>query len=310
MVSVIIPTYNRSTLLKEAVLSVYEQSYRPIECIVIDDGSTDDSANVMNELGWLNNVDFKLHYIVQTNAGSQVARNRGTAAANGDYIQYLDSDDLLYPDKLASQVTYLTTHPDCNGVFGDWEKGEPQQKEMNKAYVSENMYYQLLTEKPIANFSFLMRRSLIQQIGDWDITIKRNQEIDYHLRGLLAGAVYHYLPGVTGLWRTHEGERIFSKTNFSSAISFYRKWEQVLKEKGLWSLEFQQGFVSNYMWFLGSYPQSAEEEMMSLMKEVYRLQPSHPIFQSWKFRLVKFTAGINKALQLWVRRYSKAAGKA
>lgn len=306
LVSVIIPTYNRSSLLQEAVLSVYEQTYRPVECIVVDDGSTDDTAKVMQKLAAYNSTAFKLHFIVQKNAGSQVARNRGTAAATGDYIQYLDSDDLLYPDKLAVQVAYLTTHPVCNGVFGDWEKGEPHQKELNRAFISEDMFYQLLTKKPIANFSFLMRRSLIQQIGDWDVAVKRNQEIDYHLRGLLVGAVYHYLPGVTGLWRTHEGERIFSKTNFSSAIAFYRKWENVLKEKGIWSTKFQQGFVSNYMWFLGNYPQSAEEEMMNLLKEVCRLQPAHPVFQSWKFRLVKYTTGIDKALQLWVRRFRKA----
>lgn len=305
MVSVIIPTYNRSTLLKEAVLSVFEQSYRPIECIVVDDGSTDDTSAIMQELATYNSSDFTLHYIDQSNAGSQVARNKGISVATGDYIQYLDSDDLLYPDKLATQVAYLETNTECNGVFGDWEKGEKGNAEFVKGFASEDMMFQLLTERPIHTLSILFRKKLVQQIGNWDISIKRNQEIDYHLRGLLLGAAYHYLPGVTGLWRTHEGDRIFSKTNFSSAIAFYQKWEQLLKKRGIWSSKYQRGFVANYMWFLGSYPQSATSEMMLLLDEVKRLDPHHPIFQTVKFKTVSRLFGSKAAFRLWSRSYKR-----
>lgn len=303
LVSVIIPTYNRAALLREAVASVYNQTYRPIECIVVDDGSTDNTAEVMKELLNHQSVDFTIHYLIQINAGSQVARNRGTLESTGEFIQYLDSDDLLYPDKLYSQISYLQHHPECDGVFGDWHKGTTEQFELNKAYAREDMVYQLLNEKSIANFSFLMRRDLVNNIGDWDITIKRNQEIDYQLRGLLAGGAYHYQELVTGLWRTHEGERIFNKTNFSSAVYFYKKWEKILLEKGIWNNAYGEGIVRNYMWFLNTYPASAKEEMHKLLLEVYRLNPQHTIFTSIKFRLVKNIFGLKRAIDFWIQRF-------
>jgi glycosyltransferase involved in cell wall biosynthesis len=303
LASVIIPTYNRAALLREAVHSILNQTYRPVECIVVDDGSTDNTAEVMQELQKETTVALSIQYIVQPNAGAQVARNKGTAMSTGEFVQYLDSDDLLYPDKLEKQIAYLNQHPECDGVYGDWHKGTTKQYELNKAYASEDMVYQLLIEKSIANFSFLMRKKLVSAIGDWDVSIKRNQEIDFQLRGLMYGAVYHYQEQVTGLWRTHEGERIFSKTNFSSAIYFYKKWEKILQEKKIWNSKFQEGIVRNYMWFLNTYPESELNEMNRLLKEVYRLNPQHFIFATSKFKLVKNFFGLNNAINMWIYRF-------
>jgi glycosyltransferase involved in cell wall biosynthesis len=309
LVSVIIPTYNRQDLLKEAVLSIAEQTYRPIECIVVDDGSTDGTAEVMHHLEYLQTNDFSLKYIVQQNAGSQAARNNGTVHSSGEFIQYLDSDDLLYPEKLDEQVAYLQTHTSCDGVFGDWRKGTTENNQFIEAYEGSDMILQLLTDRCIANFSFLMRRVLISKIGEWDPAIKRNQEIDYHLRGLLAGASYRYLPGATGLWRDHEGERIFNKTKFSTVISFYTTWERRLKQHMLWGEAIQTGIANNYIWFLQSYPGSDADEMLGLLKELYRLHPDHPIFTSVKFKVSKLLLGIDKSLQLWIARFQSGNKK-
>lgn len=305
LVSVIIPTYNRAGLLRDAVMSVFKQTYRPIECLVIDDGSTDRSADVIAELQQLQQADFTITYIIQQNAGSQAARNNGTINSSGEYIQYLDSDDILYSDKLRNQVNYLKQHPDCDGVFGDWHKGTIEKAELNKAFASNDLIYQLLAEKSIANFSFLMRRKLICKIGDWDISIKRNQEIDFHLRGLLQGAIYHYQELLTGLWRTHDGERIFSKTNFSSAINFYQKWERILTEQEIWNGRFKDGVSGNYLWFLNTYPHSEKKEMEKLLYEVYRLQPQHPIFNTFKFKLMQRIAGFKTAVSIWIWRFQQ-----
>jgi glycosyltransferase involved in cell wall biosynthesis len=303
LVSVIIPTFNRAELLKEAVMSLVEQTHRPIECIVVDDGSTDDTTGVMQGLQYLQRDDFSLKYILQQNAGSQAARNNGTRQSSGEFIQYLDSDDVLYPAKLSEQVIYLQNHTPCDGVFGNWRKGRAENNQFIEAYEGPDMILQLLTDRCIANFSFLMRRSLINRIGEWDPAIKRNQEIDYHLRGLLKGATYNYLPTVTGLWRDHEGERIFNKTKFSSVISFYTLWEKRLKQHSLWVPTIQTGIANNYIWFLQSYPGSDAEEMLDLLKELYRLNPGHPIFTSVKFKVAKILLGFDRSLQLWIKRY-------
>ena len=140
MVSVIIPTYNREAFLIQAVDSVFNQTYRPIECIVVDDGSTDNTEEILSQ--WkseMNDPEFKLVYIKQENADAQVARNTGTAVAKGTYIQYLDSDDSLYRDKLKVQVKFLEENKDFDAVFGDWKKGDGIQNEYIKGEMSEDL---------------------------------------------------------------------------------------------------------------------------------------------------------------------------
>jgi glycosyltransferase involved in cell wall biosynthesis len=222
LVSVIIPTYNRCSLLKEAIYSVYSQTYRPIQCIIVDDGSADETFAFVNSILSLNNEDFILQYLYQNNSGSQVARNAGTKVANGEYIQYLDSDDLLYPTKLATQVSYLNDHPECDAVFGDWDSGTKSSNNLIVAYASKDMIKQFLTlERNIANFSILMRRELVSHIGLWDVSIKRFQEIDFHLRGLMIGAIYHYQSLNTGLWRYHESPRIHNRAGLDAMCFFF-----------------------------------------------------------------------------------------
>ena len=103
MISVVIPSYNRAPLLKRAMESVLNQSYSDIELIVVDDGSTDDTAQVVGEF-----KDPRVRYVYQKNSGACVARNRGVGEATGDYIAFHDSDDLWHSNKLELQVETLT----------------------------------------------------------------------------------------------------------------------------------------------------------------------------------------------------------
>lgn len=305
LVSVIIPTYNRAFLLKEAIQSVIAQTYRPIECIVVDDGSTDNTKEIVNEQLIHNSDSFTLKYINQQNAGAQVARNTGTAAASGEFIQYLDSDDLLYPDKIKSQINYFKHHSECDAVFGDWKVGTKESNEIVIAHKNDDLVKQFLTERCIHTLSVLMRSTLIKKIGDWDVTIKRNQEIDFHLRGLLAGGNFGYQPGMCGLWRIHDEERIGNTTSFSAPVYFYNKWERILKEKKIWNQALGEGVNKNYMWFLGNYPESSDAEMKKLLLEMIRLQPHHPNFSSLKFKVCHFLLGKNKTLDFWISRYKR-----
>jgi glycosyltransferase involved in cell wall biosynthesis len=96
LISIIIPTYNRSNTLSAAVDSVFKQDYRPLEIVIVDDGSTDGTSELVKELEEkYNSKDFFLNYIIQENKGAPAARNVGLNNAKGEFIQYLDSDDLL-----------------------------------------------------------------------------------------------------------------------------------------------------------------------------------------------------------------------
>jgi glycosyltransferase involved in cell wall biosynthesis len=111
LVSTIIPVFNRPRLLLEAVSSVLAQTHRPIEIIIVDDGSTDDTPRVARELAQQHPQIIR--YVRKDNGGCAQARNAGLRLAAGEFIQLLDSDDLLLPEKFAAQVRGLREHPEC-----------------------------------------------------------------------------------------------------------------------------------------------------------------------------------------------------
>lgn len=103
MISVVLPAYNRRNTVRKAVESVLNQTERDIECIVVDDASTDDTAGVLTEIS-----DSRLRIIRLTeNSGACHARNVGVQAAKGEYIAFQDSDDCFHPDKLERQLAFL-----------------------------------------------------------------------------------------------------------------------------------------------------------------------------------------------------------
>jgi len=110
-VSVVIPTYNRAFFLKEAIESVLEQTFMDYEIIVVNDGSTDDTGKVIQEFG------PRIKYYYQENQGRSNARNCGIRAAIGEYIAFLDSDDVFLPEKLAIQVKALDDNPEYGMVY-------------------------------------------------------------------------------------------------------------------------------------------------------------------------------------------------
>lgn len=288
LVSVIIPTYNRDHLIKESIESVMAQTYRPIECIVVDDGSSDKTKEVVDGLLKEHNQSFKLIYIHQQNAGSQVARNTGTKASTGEYIQYLDSDDLLYPEKIEKQVAFLNEHPECDGVWGGWAKGTPDKNVIIESGATEDLLTQILSGHCIVIFSFLMRKRLIEKIGSWDVEIKRNQEIDFQVRGLLAGANYQHQNQIGGLWRIHEGDRIASTTGAKDFLQFFDKWEKVLTAKGLFNDQMKQNIANIYIWVAKNYAKNRKEELL-ILKKAEKLGPNIPLFRTFKWRLSKMT---------------------
>jgi glycosyltransferase involved in cell wall biosynthesis len=300
LVSVIIPTYNRKLLLQEAIQSVVNQIYRPIECIVIDDGSADGTKELMNQYMNVNDNSFTLRYQLQKNAGAQVARNNGTILCRGEFIQYLDSDDLIYPEKIYSQVNYLHANPRCDGVFGNWRTGEIHNNELVTAYAKKDLIDQILTDRCIHTLSFLMRRSLINKIGPWDVLIRRNQEIDFHLRGLLKGANYHYDSIETGLHRIHSFERITTNTGTKEILAFFQKWEQLLIANKKFTGELKKKFARLYVWFflLDIKPGATN---IQLLADAMRLDPKHDLFSSKKLQSLKKIIGTKPALRLWLR---------
>lgn len=114
LVSVIIPVYNGESYLDQAIESVLAQKYRLIEIIVVDDGSTDKSAHVSQQ--------FPVRYFPQPHSGPGAARNRGVEQASGEFLAFIDADDLWMPEKLTWQIETFATRPELEAVFGQVEQ--------------------------------------------------------------------------------------------------------------------------------------------------------------------------------------------
>ncbi|MFM7264398.1 MAG: glycosyltransferase family 2 protein [Cyanobium sp.] len=197
LVSTIIPVYNRSDLLREAVESVLIQSHRPIEIIIVDDGSTDHTPAVCEELQRRQPALIRLHR--QRNAGPGRARQQGLAMAQGAFIQFLDSDDLLLPDKFSRQVEALKAHPDAEIAYGkSYEEthidGPPRCTGPMRAtgVPQSTLFPRLLHERWWTTSCPLYRKRLLDRIGpiqDWI----NEEDWDYDARAAAAGAGLIYV---------------------------------------------------------------------------------------------------------------------
>src|SRR4051812_5654849 len=116
IISVIVPCFNYGHYLPDTLRGLLAQQFKHWECIIVDDGSTDDTAGVAAAFAA---DDARIRYLRQANAGLSAARNAGLSAARGRYIQLLDADDSIAPQKLALQFDYLETHPEADLVFGN-----------------------------------------------------------------------------------------------------------------------------------------------------------------------------------------------
>ena len=143
-VSVIIPAYNSSGFIEDALESVFKQTYRNYEVIVVDDGSTDKSAEIIGSFS-----DKRIIYIYQENHGVSVARNKGILESKGEYIAFLDSDDLWLPEKLEKQVAILNNNKNTGLVYTDFDvihEGESsywQLSEDSKVFYKGNVFNKL-----------------------------------------------------------------------------------------------------------------------------------------------------------------------
>jgi glycosyltransferase involved in cell wall biosynthesis len=300
LVSVIIPTHNREVYLVEAVKSVINQTYRPIECIVVDDGSTDNTKSEVDKFNTHSDGLLVIKYVQQSNSGSQIARNTGTRVSSGEFVQYLDSDDLLYPKKIEKQVDFLRNNAECDAVFGSWDMGITENKEYIEAWESDDMLTQLLTEKAIHTLAILYRREIVNKIGEWDVNIKRNQEIDFQVRGILDGGVYKYQPHTCGLWRIHKEIRIGNSTGSKEVLHFFNKWEKLLDEKNLLTEKFKEKIANVLFWNAVQEIGKPDKQRRDLLLEAIRLDKNISFYNTPKMKLMVRLMGKKPALKLWL----------
>mgnify|MGYP001054533606 CR=1 FL=1 len=186
MVSVIVPTFNRAALCARAVRSALAQTWRPIEIIVVDDGSSDDTAAMLREA-----FGNAIVVIQQANQGVSAARNTGIDAAHGEFVAFLDSDDEWLPEKIARQVEWLRSRPDfgmvlCDLVYVTVDGCELGRTERRRQLPRDGLIVDdVLLHPALVPSTVLLRREILERCGSFDTSLPTAEDLDFHLRTAL-----------------------------------------------------------------------------------------------------------------------------
>ncbi len=246
LVSVVVPAYNVGAHIGEALDSVLAQDYPHIELVVVDDGSQDDTAAVVAARY------PQATLIRKANGGAATARNAGMRAARGEFVAFLDADDIWLPGKLSAQVAHFRAHPgvgmNCTG-FAQWVSDEagrfpdPLTVAAEQADIAADaldaalsgwVYHKLLLRNFVWTTTVMMRRTLIDAVGLYDESFRLGQDYEYFLRASRATEI-HRLARAYALYRQHPGSATARGIDYNYAARI------ILKARADWGLASPDG---------------------------------------------------------------------
>ncbi|MBW4614357.1 MAG: glycosyltransferase family 2 protein [Desmonostoc vinosum HA7617-LM4] len=250
VVSVVIPTFNRAHLLPKAIASVLAQTISNFELVIVDDGSTDNTVEVVNEFS-----DIRIKFLpLGKNYGGNYARNQGIKATNAELVAFLDSDDEWLPRKLELQLARLedSNHPQATVVYCQYcEHQELTDSQIIvEASYEGNVFDQLLKGWCPALSTFMIKHSSILEVGGFDETLPSFQDYDLFLR--LAEAGNHFVAVSNTLVKksAHKSHQVSG--NWNAKIRgfevFQNRWGTAMKSRlGFWAY---RKWVSNHLSFV------------------------------------------------------------
>jgi glycosyltransferase involved in cell wall biosynthesis len=215
MISFICPTYNRASFLQACVEPVVNLVDVEFEFLIVDDSSTDSTRDFVERLQVQYGAEKIRYFCLEKNSGAQVARNRGIAEARGEFLIFVDSDDVVVPDGVLEVLRHLQSKPDLDYAYGKVQMtDEALQPLAVKAPVGaafENVPvevagYHWHTMGPI------YRRSCIEEVGLWNLELSGSQDWEYQARVKLFGGEGEFVDELVGYWRQHTGGRVGTRS--------------------------------------------------------------------------------------------------
>lgn len=248
--TVIVPCYNYGHLLAETLDSVLSQTDPDWECIVVDDGSTDNTKDVASQY---TKRDGRFKYIYQANSGLSSARNTALKAAKGQFLQFLDADDLIEARKLELQARFLDEHPEVGLVFGEMRyfsadnpeqrfysidgKNSPLTKKISGT--GSDILALLLVDNIMVVNSPLLRQAVVESVGLFDEKLRALEDWEYWLRCALKTIFfsYHDSPESLALVRFHQNSMSRNRQiMLSTNIQIRKELERNINDKALLNL--------------------------------------------------------------------------
>jgi len=221
LVSIILPVLNGSRFLRECLDSVFSQTFRSFEVIVIDDGSTDHTAVIAAE--------YAVTLIRQANQGQAVARNRGAAIARGRYLAFLDHDDYWNPRRLEAAVAALEGRPECALTYSDVDVMDEQSNVTQHALLAHfgdhpkrSLRHCLERDLYFVPSSVTVRRSVFSELGGFDESLRGYEDEEFCVR-LFKQAPVYFIPETLVKWRQHPAGTSRSRHFLKSRIGYLRK---------------------------------------------------------------------------------------
>lgn len=282
IITVIITTFNHAQFLPAAIDSVLSQDYPQIELIIVDDGSTDDTANIVTQYD-------ACRYIYQNNSGLASARNHGLDAANGQYILFLDADDALLPNALSAQFSCISQHPQVAFVSGGHIIADAnlQPQRTVAASVQSDHYKTLLTRNYIGMHAAVLYRYPILKEFRFDTSLSACEDYDMYLRiSRKYPVVSHQVP--IALYRSSESGMSRNLQNMlSTALEALKKQHPLLRtssekeafKAGITNWKNLYGYAMLEQLQNGVDPQTRKAYLSTLLQSKPRLYIRHYVNQ-------------------------------
>ncbi|MBH8555244.1 glycosyltransferase [Nostocaceae cyanobacterium CENA357] len=275
LVSIIIPCFNAEKWLAQAIDSCLKQTYSNIEIIVIDDGSTDNSLEIIKSYG--NQVIWQslLH------KGGNFARNRGLDLSKGEYIQYLDADDYILPEKIERQVHFLEA-TGADVVYGDWrhQRHLPDGSSfLDKIEISEmqsDILASLLANWWVALAALLYKRTAVENSNGWDETLSAAQDRDFLLSVVMNNNKVVYQSGCYAIYRRYGSVTVSTSSKSRWLKSHYlvlEKVERQLLQNNQLSMQYRHALAKSYFELARESLSIDYSQYVSFLEETLALFP-------------------------------------
>ncbi len=278
LVSIIVPCYNAERFLGETLESAFAQTYPQTEIIVIDDGSTDGTPNLIRSYADRLRAEFG------PNRGASAARNRGTALARGEFIQYLDADDLLMPDAVEQRVSALQTSG-ADVAYSDWERlveVEPGLFDVRERIVRRiedvhpDLEIALITNFWAPPAAVTYRRTIIEKIGDWKEWLPVIQDARFIQDAGLAGGRFAYAPGIGARYRVHNGASLSRRSNAAFVSDVFRNTcdlQAIFEARGEMNPEQRRALAQIYDYTARSLFFHDQAAFRNCVARLYQVEP-------------------------------------
>lgn len=213
LISIVVNCYNRADMVRTALDSVWNQTYRPIELIVVDDESKDNTMEVVEQ--WRSehpdSKDFTSIAKTFPNGKPSLSRNRGLGLAHGDYIQFVDDDDWIYPNAVQAKADYAKQHPDCDLIVNQLDYYRDG-KVSDKTNISlpddpKNLIEYLLRHECLLVATLMFKTDVLRKIGGWKADLHFAMDMEITLRHVMNGGTIGLVNQSLGAYRLHNSGR-------------------------------------------------------------------------------------------------------